>query len=115
MILNAPDPKLTPFETLPSGGYTAITKSAGRDILEMYFHGVSMEGLCAYISVGSRFPPVHDATGLAGRYDFALRSADSSQRGVTPWELEPLGLELKPGKSHGFSLVIDHVEKPSAN
>jgi uncharacterized protein (TIGR03435 family) len=32
-----------------------------------------------------------------------------------PWLVESLGLKLKPGKYQGFSIVIDHVEKPSAN
>jgi hypothetical protein len=31
------------------------------------------------------------------------------------WPVASLGLELKPGKFPGSKLVIDHIEKPSAN
>ncbi len=117
MMVNAPDPNLTPYMPLMGGGYMTITKSEGRRILEMYFHGVTMEGFCTYLSEGIR-PPVHDETGLTGRYDFKLRARDrsnESENGLTPWELELLGLRLKPGKYQGFSIIIDHIEKPSAN
>jgi uncharacterized protein (TIGR03435 family) len=118
MIENAPDPKLAPYGKLPGGGYWAITKSEGRRILEMYFHGVTMAEFSVYLSRGGR-PPIHDETGLSGRYDFKLRARDRSDEfdnGVTPpWLVESLGLKLKPGKYQGFSIVIDHVEKPFAN
>ena len=122
MIVNAPDPKLTPYGTpLLGGGYMAITKSEGRRMVETYFHGVTMEGFCTYLSVGSGHPPIHDETGLAGRYDFKLKAIDRSNESedeVTswqPWQLEPLGLRLKPGKYQGFSIIVDHIEKPDAN
>ena len=115
MMENAPDPKLAPYMTLPSGGYMAITKREGRSISEMYFHGVTMEGFCAFLSIGTQ-PPIHDATGLTGRYDFKLTSdrSNESENGV-PFLLESLGLKLKSGKYQGFSIVIDHIERPSAD
>jgi len=116
MTENAPDPKLAPYGVmLPSGGYKAVTKLEGRRILEMYFHGVTMEEFCVFLSARL---PIHDETGLSGRYDFKLRARDRSDEfddGVTPWLVESLGLKLKPGKYQGFSIVIDHIEKPSAN
>lgn len=119
MKLDAPDPKLTPYGgTLPGGGYMAITQSEGRRVLELTFHGVTMEELCAHLNTGSGEPTIHDATGLTGRYDFKLRRRDPSnefENGVTPWLFEELGLRLKAGKRQGFSIVIDHIEKPSAN
>jgi uncharacterized protein (TIGR03435 family) len=117
MMENAPDPKLTPFATLPGGGYWAHTKSEGRRVLEVYFHGVTMGEFCVYLSGGGG-TPIHDETGLSGRYDFKLRARDRSDEfdnGVTPWLVESLGLKLKPGKYQGYSIVIDHIEKPSAN
>ena len=117
MIENAPDPNLAPYGKLPGGGYWANTKSAGRRILEVYFHGVTMGEFCVFLSGGGR-PPIHDETGLSGRYDFKLRAGDGSDEfdnGVTPWLVESLGLKLKPGKYQGFSIVIDHIEKPSEN
>lgn len=118
LMVNAVDPKLTPYDRLPGGGYFAVTQSEGRRMSELYFHAATMQDLCNFLSVGSRFPPIHDRTGLTGRYDFKLRSFDHSsdfQDGVTPFQLDPLGLELKPGKEQGFSIVIDQVEKPDAN
>jgi uncharacterized protein (TIGR03435 family) len=76
-----------------------------------------MQGFCTYLSLGQQ-PPIHDGTGLTGRYDFKLRARDRSndpENGVTPWLFESLGLQLKSGKDQGFSIVIDHIEKPSAN
>jgi uncharacterized protein (TIGR03435 family) len=72
-----------------------------------------MEQFCAILSQSGT--PVHDATGLTGRYDFKLRSYSDSDDGPTPFDLGPLGLQLKPGKYQTFSIVIDHVEKPDAN
>jgi uncharacterized protein (TIGR03435 family) len=91
---------------------------AERRISEMHFHGITMEEFCVFLSGGGGRPPIHDETGLSGHYDFKLRARDRSDEldnGVTPWLLESLGLKLKPGKYQGFSIVIDHIEKPSAN
>jgi len=74
-----------------------------------------MEEFCVFLS---KRVPIHDETGLSGRYDFKLRAGDRSDEfdnRVTPWLVESLGLKLKPGKYQGFSIVIDHIEKPSAN
>ncbi len=76
-----------------------------------------MEDFCTYLSRVGR-PPIHNETGLTGRYDFKLRARDrsnESENGVTAWLVESLGLRLKPDKYQGFSIVIDHIEKPSAN
>lgn len=116
LIENAPDPKLPPYgPPLPGGGYISVTQRQGRRIAEEYVHGVTMEELCLMLSQWGR--PVHDKTGLTGRYDFRLRSdpSDGYDDRLTPWRLDLLGLDLKPGKYKGFSIVIDHVEKPDAN
>jgi len=82
--------------------------------------------------------PVVDKTGLSGKYDFNLKWAPEEQTGQmfkgagdatapAPPPAEPagpsiftavqeqLGLKLEAQKSPMMVLVIDHIEKPSAN
>jgi uncharacterized protein (TIGR03435 family) len=75
--------------------------------------------------------PVVDQTNLKGRYDFTLKWApDESQFGghvPPPGELpdappslftavqEQIGLKLESTKAKVDVMIIDHVEKPSAN
>jgi len=80
--------------------------------------------------------PVVDKTGLAGKYDFSLKWAPDEHEGQmfkgagdapAPPSAEPagpsiftavqeqLGLKLEAQKSPMMVLVIDHIEKPSAN
>lgn len=65
---------------------------------------------------------VVDKTGLTGLYDMTLKwtpdgqpeSADSGPSIFTALE-EQLGLKLVPAKAPVDTVVVDHVEKPSAN
>jgi uncharacterized protein (TIGR03435 family) len=68
--------------------------------------------------------PVVDQTGLAGRYDFKLKWTVDETRAPTDGSAAPgiftavqeqLGLKLEPVKAPVDVLVIDHVERPSAN
>ncbi len=75
--------------------------------------------------------PVVDQTGIEGRYDFVLKwapddsqfgghppgavQADSSLPNLSTAIQEQLGLKLEVVKAPVDVLVIDHVEKPSAN
>jgi uncharacterized protein (TIGR03435 family) len=68
--------------------------------------------------------PAVDQTGLTGRYDFQLKwTADESRAptdGTAPPGLftaiqQQIGLKLEPAKAPVDVLVIDHVERPSAN
>jgi uncharacterized protein (TIGR03435 family) len=73
--------------------------------------------------------PVVDRTGLTGTYSFKLRfrpqsepsvsAADSGEEEYLPSIFqalrEQLGLELTPERGPVSKLVIDHIEKPSAN
>jgi len=68
--------------------------------------------------------PVVDQTGLAGRYDFKLKwtfedaavpTDGSAAPGVFTAIQEQLGLKLEPVKTMTDVMVIDKVERPSAN
>jgi uncharacterized protein (TIGR03435 family) len=68
--------------------------------------------------------PVVDRTGLAGRYDFALKYTMDETRapvegnpapGVFTALQEQLGLKLEPMKAAADVIVIDKVEQPEAN
>jgi uncharacterized protein (TIGR03435 family) len=64
-----------------------------------------------------------DETGLRGPYDFtptvpmsALQSTDDNEKAIAFIEaLKPLGFKLVPKKAPIEVIVIDHLEKPSAN
>ncbi len=64
-----------------------------------------------------------DKTGLTGKYDFSLHwtpdNVESTDPNAPPGLFtaiqEQLGLKLEPVKAPVDVLVIDHVEKPSAN
>ena len=67
--------------------------------------------------------PVVNRTGLSGRYDFKLRWTSDETRTAAPDAppglftaiQEQLGLKLVSAKAPVDVLVIDHVERPSAN
>ena len=90
-----------------------LLRSAIRQMLKERFHLVLHERLNMYSG-----RPIYDETKLIGRYDFILRSEEQSENledMFPPYDLESLGLELKPGKVPGQDLIIDHVEKPTPN
>lgn len=70
--------------------------------------------------------PVVDKTGLQAKYDFVLhyygtRASDRDPSDTNPLHpldeaiQDQLGLKLEPAKGPVRTLVVDHVEKPSAN
>jgi uncharacterized protein (TIGR03435 family) len=81
-------------------------------------HHVSIE-LFASALQGSIGEKVFDATGLTGLYDLNLDfNVDEGKpfEGPTVFEaVQQLGLKLEAGKGLVEVIVIDHVEKPSAN
>jgi uncharacterized protein (TIGR03435 family) len=110
---------LPPGQKLESGGViVVVVPDPTTNVPVLHFYGATMGDLASF---QSRFAqrPVHDMTGLTGRYDFALQTMDNPSRdideGATRFPLDELGLALKPGKYPGITLVIDHVEKPSPN
>jgi uncharacterized protein (TIGR03435 family) len=66
---------------------------------------------------------VIDQTGLNGEYDFSLRWAPDAGDGDSPPDgpsiftalQEQPGLKLESGKAPVDAIVIDHIERPSAN
>jgi uncharacterized protein (TIGR03435 family) len=74
--------------------------------------------------------PIFDRTGLAAAYDFTLKFAvQDTPADVSPGQgadrndfpllrtalQEQLGLTLEPASAMFDTIVIDHVERPSAN
>lgn len=138
LVVSKHGPKLTeatPDETFPSG--MSPNNDGGGSILsrrgqaqQATFYGTSMASLAIYLTGATRpWGPIQDKTGLTSRYDFVLHPRDmsspsASQDGVSAadpggsicyWELDSLGLELKPSKGTIEELVIDHIERPSPN
>lgn len=77
----------------------------------------------AMFYLGGLDRPIVDKTGISGRFDFHLEyvpdsktgDADPSGPSIFTAVQEQLDLKLEPAKGPGEFVVIDHVEKPSAN
>jgi uncharacterized protein (TIGR03435 family) len=100
---------------LESGGVLVVEIVSGRAVL--HFYGATMEDLASF---ESRFSdrPVHDMTGLSGRYNFTFQQSEPTSSDVgeaIKFPIAGFGLKLEPGKYHGNTLIIDHIEKPSPN
>jgi uncharacterized protein (TIGR03435 family) len=117
---------------LPWGGVLV----PGNGTMNMY--GVSMASVAALLGelLGNMGRPVQDRTGLTGRYDIVMKPTQGGGAGdagggagggmAGPAASDPgsamfsaiqdqLGLKLEPGKANVETLVIDHMERPSAN
>jgi uncharacterized protein (TIGR03435 family) len=114
---------------LPGFGFRALG--------DLNVHNMTMKDFATWMQNGVMDKPVMDQTGLTDRYDFQLKwTPDESQfaafRSVgavvppptddpkAPPALytaiqEQLGLKMGPAKAPDEVIVIDHVEKPSAN
>jgi uncharacterized protein (TIGR03435 family) len=102
----------------PEGGGMVPYRSGEKP--EVRFFDLSMTSLAANLSRSST-RPILDKTGLTGRYDFAITmrndEGESASDPVSPthWQIEKLGLTLKPAKAPIETLVVDHIERPSSN
>ncbi|MGA7341934.1 MAG: TIGR03435 family protein [Terracidiphilus sp.] len=122
-----------------------VTKSGPNDQQGFGFRGLGdlivrnmdMKDFATWMQSGVMDKPVVDQTGLKDRYDFTLKwTPDDSQfaqfRGAVPMTppktddpnappslytaiQEQLGLKIEATKAPDDVIVIDHVEKPSAN
>jgi uncharacterized protein (TIGR03435 family) len=125
--------RATDFVTIASGSESLLVGQAA-----------SMTTLAGFLSQwalslsGANSRPVVDKTGLTGRYDFAVKfspenalvaptgsdSSGSQPQVAMPYSEGPslfkalqdtLGLRLESGKGLVQVIVVDHVERPSAN
>jgi uncharacterized protein (TIGR03435 family) len=96
----------------------------GRRGYEFIGHSCSTARLASMLT-GQMKNPVVDKTGLTGTYDFVLKYhgaiSDDENDDPSVWPAldvavpDELGLKLKASTGDKKFLVIDHVEKPSAN
>jgi uncharacterized protein (TIGR03435 family) len=105
------------FRAAADDGSAAEIGSGGGHQIEA--HHISMKLLATTLQ-GFIGDAVVDETGLAGRFDLNLDfnvDERASSEGPTVFEAvqRQLGLKLEPRKGPVEVIVIDHVEKPSAN
>ncbi len=109
------DPSAVPDEE-GNGGSTGLT---------VRYTNYSMEDLAKDLQARQDGKPVVDQTGIAGRFDFTLKwwpdgwGNQNNDPNVAPVLVtaiqEQIGLKLEATKAQADVLVIDHVERPSAN
>jgi bla regulator protein blaR1 len=118
--------KAQPIETHPSsvsspdsaGDKDKSTVTPGKIVLK----GSSLSLLAGLLSSQGLDHPVVDKTGLTGLYDITLRwspadvgTSDASLPSLFTALQEQLGLKLEYSKNPIDVVVIDHIDKPSAN
>ncbi len=104
---------------VPGGSGFFVRRQGGIDIYD------ATTGTLTLLLSGPAGRPVVDKTGLTGKYDIHLDmgqpgppAADgSADPGASIFSTvqEQLGLKLEPQKDQVETLVIDHIERPSAN
>jgi uncharacterized protein (TIGR03435 family) len=109
-------------QNYPDARYFPHAKGDART--DVPFYNISMEALAGWLSMLFE-TPVLDQTGLTGNYDLVLNkrekqdmedeSAPDPRGESSRWDMEALGLKLVPMKVPTRRLVIDHIERPSAN
>jgi uncharacterized protein (TIGR03435 family) len=124
-------PKMTVTADKPSDSRNFLYRGLG----DLHVTNNTMKDFCDGMQGSAMDKPVVDKTGLTDRYDFNLKwTPDDSQFAQfgprppmaasedpnAPPSLftaiqEQLGLKLDPTKAMAEVVVIDHVEKPSAN
>lgn len=106
---------------MPGGG--TLSREEKDDQMTVHYFGISMAQLARFV-LGDAGRPIEDRTGLTGKYDVTIvkpMPEGAGTPGVKPVEMsaaeiaEQLGLKLEPAKGQVETLVIDHVERPSAN
>lgn len=94
-------------------------------VSELSFYQTSMVSLADEFTI-LLSSPVIDKTGISGRYSFVVRKwsdlpppvergTDAHPQFAPQWNLDEIGLELKPIRVPVEALVIDHIERPSTN
>lgn len=130
-----PGTELKDTDMFPSqcGGVEAVNRP--NQMILMGARDTTMEMIAKSFQIGRLGRPVVDVTGLTGTYDFRLTWTPNrgdfgpASQAASPDEptsdpegtpfleamKEQLGLKLGPAKAPLKVLVIDHVERPSAN
>jgi uncharacterized protein (TIGR03435 family) len=116
-----------PGEAAPAGALPVLASNDGSMLVPYHrgdprpaliFFNTSMAALTTQIANGAP-RRIEDHTGLTGRYDFTLPKLENlsptDPDPPTIWNIEELGLALKPAKAPMKILVIDHIERPSEN
>ncbi|HEV2619011.1 MAG TPA: TIGR03435 family protein [Acidobacteriaceae bacterium] len=126
--------KSTPGEAIPPDSFPVrvgnvfypdarhVARGKGDSRTDYPYYNISMEAMAGVLSTMFEVPVV-DQTGLSGNYDLVLNKRQPVEGGAGPdpgdesskWDLEADGLKLVPMKVATRRLVIDHIEKPSAN
>jgi bla regulator protein BlaR1 len=121
----SPPNEVMPANAMGFGGVWKMVQRRAPDgkQLGIAYLGITMAELASFL--GSGTIPVVDQTGLTARYDVELQSIDSDAPGdgspaprpdiAHAYEWGAIGLEMKPTKAPVMSVVIDHVERPTAN
>jgi uncharacterized protein (TIGR03435 family) len=123
-------PKLTKSEGDPNG----LPGLFFHDLGQLYVQNATMEDFTHLMQSAVLDRPVVDQTGIKGRWNFVLKwTPDESQFGGLGMKVPPpsnaadappplftaiqeqIGLKLEAMKAPVEVLVLDHVEKPSAN
>jgi uncharacterized protein (TIGR03435 family) len=113
--------KMTPSTGDPNG-LPSENGGGGGNIRSFHFTNTSMPDLALFMLVEVDRPVV-DHTGLQGRYDFPLKFSrdetsttdpDAPPRIFTAIQ-EQVGLKFEPVKAPADVIVIDKIERPSAN
>jgi uncharacterized protein (TIGR03435 family) len=114
LVVGKKGPKLTPSEANYS-----LRGGPGR----LQCKAVTMDSLAGNLALRLRRPVVNQ-TGLAGKFDFtldfepegtAISGAEATKPSLFTAVQDQLGLKLEPAKTPVELLVVDHVERPSAN
>lgn len=111
------------------GGWIMIFPDPGADAKPVNgFRKAPLAEVLEFMSLGGT--PILDHTGLKGIYDFDLPRVDTTQPPTTDGSAAPppprldaahlydwqaVGLEMKPIKVPAADIVIDHIERPTAN
>ena len=111
--ITAPGAEFVPFENPHN------VKPGAEKRTDLPVFNISMEVLAEWLSIDSG--PILDQTGLAGNYDIVVNKLEKGNGAASDpgpsilWDFDSLGLKLVPIKVPTRRLVIDHIERPTAN
>jgi uncharacterized protein (TIGR03435 family) len=112
------------------GGWKMVPIMPGDQRQAVTYLQITMDQLATFLSNGA--DPILNQTGLTGKYDFDLPilvpvapppPAESGDSSAPPQRVDAahradwsaIGLEMKPIKVPALNLVVDRIERPTAN